>query len=138
MVKSAIADHPRNEPTATRDVASVQRFVIQITDQLATNILADQLVEVEHDVRIRDSAGGGVTVTGATQGAEVPVTTERQRNFGNCGVKQRDRNTTTAVDIEAPRSTTFVCEVPLRSGFITLSSPQPPKPTASVIWPARP
>ena len=28
MVKSAIADHPRNEPTQPRDVASVQRIVI--------------------------------------------------------------------------------------------------------------
>ena len=59
-------------------------------------------------------------MTGATSGAEVPVTTERQRNCGKRGVKQRDRNTTTAVDIERSRSTTFVCEVPLRSGFKSL------------------
>ena len=77
------ANHPRNEPAPTRDVASVQRFVIQITGHSATQILANRPIEVEHDVRanrarrIRDCAGGGVTVTGA----EVPVTTERQRNW---------------------------------------------------------
>ena len=35
----------------------------------------------KHKRRISDCAGGGVTVTGATLGAEVPVTTERQRNW---------------------------------------------------------
>ena len=69
----------------------------------------------------------------------MPVTPERQRNCGKRGVKQRHRNTTAAVDIESPRNATFVCEVPLRSGFYYLeqsSSPEadsigrfgPPKP----------
>ena len=48
----ATADHPRNEPAPTRDVASVQRIVIQITGQSATNILANRPIEVEHDVRM--------------------------------------------------------------------------------------
>ena len=48
--KMATADHPRNEPAPTRDVASVQRIVIQITGQSATNILANRPIEVEHDV----------------------------------------------------------------------------------------
>ena len=46
------ANHPRNEPTPPRDVASVQRFVIQITGHAAPNILASRPVEVEHDVRM--------------------------------------------------------------------------------------
>ena len=45
--KMATADHPRNEPAPTRDVASVQRIVIQITGQSATNILANRPIEVE-------------------------------------------------------------------------------------------
>ena len=44
--------HPRNEPAATRDVASVQRFVIQITGHSALNILPNWPTEVEHDVRM--------------------------------------------------------------------------------------
>ena len=52
MVKLAKANHPRNEPTPTRDVASVQRIVIQTVGRPATDILATPRIEVEH-VRIR-------------------------------------------------------------------------------------
>ena len=41
--------HPRNEPAPTRDVASVQRFVIQTANHLISNILANRPTEVEHD-----------------------------------------------------------------------------------------
>ena len=44
------ANHPRNEPTPTRDVASVQRFVIQITGHSVPHILANWPIEVEHIV----------------------------------------------------------------------------------------
>ena len=43
------ANHPRNEPTPPRDVASVQRFVIQTANHLIINILANRPVEVEND-----------------------------------------------------------------------------------------
>ena len=49
MVKSAIADHPRNEPAPTRDVASVQRFVIQTTEWFAHDIPANCMGEVEFE-----------------------------------------------------------------------------------------
>ena len=47
--KTGEANHPRNEPTPPRDVASVQRFVIQTANHPGSNILANQPIEVEHD-----------------------------------------------------------------------------------------
>ena len=41
--------HPRNEPAPTRDVASVERFVIQTANHSGSIILANQPIEVEHD-----------------------------------------------------------------------------------------
>ena len=42
------ANHPRNEPAPPRDVASVQRFVIQTTGHSAPHTLAGRPSEVEH------------------------------------------------------------------------------------------
>ena len=47
MVKSALADHSRNEPTSTRDVASVQRIVIRRPTTSLSHILASLPNEVE-------------------------------------------------------------------------------------------
>ena len=51
MIQSAIADHPRNDLASKACAASVQRFVIQITGHSVVHILANQPIEVEHDVR---------------------------------------------------------------------------------------
>ena len=45
------ANHLRNKPAPPRDVASVQRFVIQITGHSAPRILASRPSEVEHTWR---------------------------------------------------------------------------------------
>ena len=44
------ANHLRNKPAPPRDVASVQRFVIQITGHSVPHILVNWPIEVEHIV----------------------------------------------------------------------------------------